>query len=522
MDKQNGGRPRRMSRKWWKDTLMLIGIAGIAYLAMWFFKKEYLGQGQGDCVISVCYLTLFVAVILFGIHLWYPGECRRILAMLVTALVNHNREAVPPKEIRDQLGVDGDVIDKKLVKVANTEVTICSEQKASKSDFSLEILRKVAPQMTSLEDFFDEVEKTGAKRYYPILRRLIKDEDKSISSICRIMYEFVSDMDKLSYDTDDPTYRKDNLKWLIECEEIDDKWRFYCRYIDICYRDEEYDRIVECAHGAINCTSDEDSKCGARRAYVYILLASIYLERSQYNYAIPYFEEVLKISKIRVPALYRLAYIYYKVLCDYRKGLYYAQLCCLELSDFDDADVGNQMECNLMNWIAYCSAACGEYAQGCTTLENYLASASGKCSKDEMNCVESCLTYLLIKVGKLDEAYSLSKKVLSYDPRDITAVNVKGMCEMRLGHYDIAINCFVSIIPEFKKEKTRQAKYYLGEIYNNLAICEARLGQKSDADEHFRAAFSCDYPNVDVSQFAKIATGPLGLENKKDGKDKSV
>ena len=64
MNKQDVGISRRMSLKWWKDTLMLIGIAGIAIFALWGFKN-YLGQGHGECVISVCYLTLFVAVILF-------------------------------------------------------------------------------------------------------------------------------------------------------------------------------------------------------------------------------------------------------------------------------------------------------------------------------------------------------------------------------------------------------------------------------------------------------------------------
>ena len=94
---------------------------------------------------------------------------------------------------------------------------------------------------------------------------------------------------------------------------------------------------------------------------------------------------------------------------------------------------------------------------------------------------------------------------------NITAVNVKGMCEMRHRHFELAINCFSKIIPEFKKEKSPQARYYLGEIYNNLAICESEVGRKSDADKHFRAAFDCDYPDIDILQFAKIANSPLGL-----------
>ena len=86
---------------------------------------------------------------------------------------------------------------------------------------------------------------------------------------------------------------------------------------------------------------------------------------------------------------------------------------------------------------------------------------------------------------------------------------------MRSGHYDTAINCFVSIIPVFKKEKTKQGRYYLGEIYNNLAICEAKQGMVKESDEHFRVAFDCGYPFVDILQFAKVARQPLGIQDLK-------
>ena len=523
MRKQGGGRSRWMSSKWWKATIVLMGLAGVDYLAMWFFKKEYLMQEQGGFVISVCYLVFLALLLLFIFHLFYPGSCRRILVMVVTAIVNRNREAIPPKEITDQLGGESEVIDKKIVKVANAEIRgrSCTDGQARETDMSLKVLRKIAPQASSFEAFFDEVTRTGAKPYYPIIRRLIKEEDSNLSNVYRIMYELVSDTDKVSFDVDEPAYRKENLKWLISCNEIGDKWRYYCNYISVCYRNEEYDSVIECAQEVIDGIDDTDAKCSARRTFVYIFLGAIYLERAQYNYAIPYFEEVLRISTIRVPALFRLAYIYF-LRCDYHNCLYYARLCFSELPDFKTVEVGNDMEYNLIKWIAYCAAACGEYAEGCTTLENYLASASARVDKDEQTYIESYLTYLLGKVGKWDDAYALSKKVLSRDPMNNTAVNVKGMSEMRLGHYDIAVNCFTSIIPGFKEEKTQQAKYYLGEIYNNLAICEAKLGRKKEADEHFRAAFDCNYPAVDVLQFSKVAIGPLGLQIQESNSETSL
>ena len=122
MRKQGGGRSRWMSSKWWKATIVLMGLAGVDYLAMWFFKKEYLMQEQGGFVISVCYLVFLALLLLFIFHLFYPGSCRRILVMVVTAIVNRNREAIPPKEITDQLGGESEVIDKKIVKVANAEI----------------------------------------------------------------------------------------------------------------------------------------------------------------------------------------------------------------------------------------------------------------------------------------------------------------------------------------------------------------------------------------------------------------
>lgn len=506
----------RMSVKWWKDTGILIGLMTIVYAAMWVFEKEYHVPGQGSCVIDICYLILLVLIVLFFVHLCRPGLWRNLVAMLITAFVNRNREAVPPKEIADKLGVEKDVVDKKIAKIANSELEekSCSNLQAKETDFSLEILKKIAPHISSWEEFFDEVEVSGAKNYYSVLRRLIRDEKSDFSIIYRIMYEIISDTDQISFDIDEPTYRKENLKCLIKCRAGNGRWQFYCSYIGICYKEEEYDSIIECAQDAIKSIGDEDCHGPSRRAYVYALLGSIYLEHAQYSYAISYFEGVLQNSAIRVPALYRLAYIYI-LLHDYQKCLYYARLCFSELSDYDNAELLNSMEYNLTRWIAYCTAACGEFEDGVSFVENYLVSASSKITKGEQNEIESCLTYLLTKVGKWDKAYALSKKVLNHDPMDVTSVNVKGMYEMRSGHYDTAINCFVSIIPVFKKEKTKQGRYYLGEIYNNLAICEAKQGMVKESDEHFRVAFDCGYPFVDILQFAKVARQPLGIQDLK-------
>lgn len=512
MNEHDVSSSRQTSITWLKDTIIILVLIGLVCILLSFFTKHC---GIKGGVVAVCCLMLVVLAFLLLSHICYPGSFRRVLAMIVTAIVNRNREAIPPKEITNQLGIGGDAIDKKLVKVANSEMTTsaCSERQVRKSDLSLKVLQKVDPQISSVEELFRKVSQTGGKQYFPILRRLHKTENEKFSAVYHLVYEWISDMDEASLDANETAYRKENLKWLINDKNIQDKWLYYRNYIDLCYKDEEYDSIIRCAHEAIICIDDTNSMCSIMRAHVYYLLGSIYLEREQYCYAIPYLEEVVRISKIRVPALFRLAYVYCNVMQDYLKGLRYAQRCFAELPDYDNHEVGAKIERRLIGLIAYCSASCEEYAEGCTTLENYLASTSAKDSKDGLTSIKSNLAYLLIKVGRWENADSLSKEVLSFDPIDYTAINVKGMCAMRHNHYEIAVNCFSKIAPEFEKETSRQSKYFLGEIYNNLAICETKLGRKTEADKHFREAFACGYPAIDVSQFSMIAVGPLGIQN---------
>ena len=141
------------------------------------------------------------------------------------------------------------------------------------------------------------------------------------------------------------------------------------------------------------------------------------------------------------------------------------------------------------------------------SLENYLKAAT--IPLDDRADLEACLAYLYIRRGEYGKASSLTTKVLLNDPMNITAVNVKGVLEMREGKYDVAINCFSKIISDFENEETQQARYYAGEIYNNLAICEAKVGKAKDADIHFREAFKHGYPDVAVALFAKVAINPL-------------
>lgn len=513
----------RFSLKWWKDTSVILGLMGIIYFAMRFFTNQYLtsSQSQSSCVVTVCYLALVVLCVLLFLHIFYPGSFRRTVAVAITAIVNKGGQAVPPKEIMKSIGVDSDSdvdsdVDKDTVNVAKSKIPECkaTRHRPSIDKAALDWLHEIDPGVPSLETFFEKVEQKGATQFYPIIRKLIQTEKSKKGDFYHLMYELVSMVDT-SINNDERTYRKENLRYLIALDGDWDKWNFCCTYIDICYKDEDYSAIIDFAQKIIAVIDDSDKKSSARRSYVYIHLGSIYMEMKQYDLAIPYLNEVVRISSVTLPALYRLAHLYANVLHNYEKGLYYSQLCFSKLSDENGDKSFSYMEIGVIRWIAYCSAACGEFDKGCVTLENYLKVAT--IPVDEKADLEACLAYLELKVGAYDKASSLVKGVLERDPMNITAVNVKGMLEMRNGNYDIAINCFTNIIHSFEEEKTQQARYYAGEIYNNLAICEARTGRREAADKHFREAFNHGYPDVAVSQFAKVAINPLvALGNNKE------
>lgn len=514
MNKKNAGSSPWLSKKWWKDTIVILGLAAMIYFAMWYFNNVYLVQGQSGNIISVCYLSLVGLALLFLIHLFYPGRFRWVLAMALTAIANHNREAIPPKEIADQLGIDGQ-LDKDLARVTNAEMNIktCSDNNGVKTELTVKFLKKIDPKVSSIEELFNRIQDKGPRQYYPIIRKLISKEHNKLSMLYRAVYEFVAEVDKSTFDKEEHKYRKENLKCLICAKDLNDIWLFHSAFIEVFYQDEDYDEIIEQSQTILSSIETSNPKSIECRTYVYFILGSIYMERKQYNYAIPYLEEVGRTSSMPVPALFRLAHLYSDVFQNYKLGLEYSQLCFAKLSDLQDPELWNHMEWRLIQWIVYCSAACGEYEKGYITLENYLKSTKSKLTIEKRADFEACLAYLSTKTNKWDNADNLSKKALSCNPMNVTAVNVKGMCEMRNGHFELAINCFAKIIPEFKKEKALQAKYYLGEIYNNLAICEAKLGRNQEADEHFRAAFDCGYPMIDLSEFAKIATSPLGMLN---------
>ena len=508
----------RFSLKWWKDIGVMLGLMGIIYLAIRIFTSQYLtsSQSQSGCVVTVCYLALVVLCVLLFLHIFYPGSFRRTVAVVITAIVNKGGQTVPPKEIMKSMGVDSDV-DKDTVNVAKSKMPECkvTRHRPSIDKAALDWLHEIDPGVLSIEAFFEKVEQKGATQFYPVIRKLIQTEKSKKGDFYHLMYELVSMVDT-SINKDERTYRKENLRYLIALDGGLDKWNFCCTYIDICYKDEDYGAIIDFAQKIIAVIDDSDKKCSARRSYVYIHLGSIYMEMKQYNLAIPYLNEVVRISSVTLPALYRLAHLYANVLHNYEKGLYYSQLCFSKLADENGDKTFSYMEIRLIRWIAYCSAACGEFDKGCVTLENYLKVAT--IPLDERADLEACLAYLELKVGEYDKASSLVKVVLERDPMNITAVNVKGMLEMRNGNYDIAINCFTNIIHDFEEEKTQQARYYAGEIYNNLAICEARTGKRDAADKHFREAFNHGYPDVAVSQFAKVAINPLlELGNNEEG-----
>lgn len=495
----------RFSVKWWKDTGVIFGLTGIIYLAMWIFTNRYLpsSQPQNSFVITVCYLALIVLCVLLFLHVFCPGSFRRTVAMVIAAIVNKGGQTVPPKEIMKSMGVDNDV-DTDTVNVAKSKMPECQAMghRPGIDQATLDWLHEIDPDALSLESFFDKVEQKGATQFYPIIRKLIQTEKSKKGDFFHLMFELVS-MADTSINHDERTYRKENLRYLIALDGGWDKWNFCCTYINICYKDEDYGAIIDFAQKIIAVIDDSDKKSSARRSYVYIHLGSIYMEMKQYDLAIPYLKEVVRISSVTLPALYRLAHLYANVLHDYKKGLYYSQLCFSKLSDENGDKSFSYMEIRLIRWIAYCSAACGEFNQGCVTLENYLKAAT--IPLDDKADLEACLAYLYIRRGEYNKASSLTTKVLLNDPMNITAVNVKGVLEMREGKYDVAINCFSKIISDFEKEKTQQARYYAGEIYNNLAICEAKVGKAKDADIHFREAFKHGYPDVAVALFVKVA-----------------
>ena len=510
----------RYTPTWWKDTGILLLFLGIFVGAVLLYEQWTLGgvDSRGGMVDSFCWVGSIVLIVLIVFHVLKPGSCRRLLYMLITALANRNREAIPREEISQQLGIDNPDVDKSLLKVNTRGVDPeeCASKDMRKMNFALQILKTIDKNIASIDELFNKIRKKGAGAYYPILRRLIKQEKKPKSDIYRILYEVFTVVDPHGPDMGEPGFRKKNLECLLNIPNLQDKWQFYCEYISICYKEDNYDAVLACAHKALESIDETDVNCSNARYFIYLILGTIYLVRKQFKLAIPYYKVVADNSDYPIPALFRLAYLYVEVIQDYQQGLFYAQTCFMKSPDSSVKGEWHKMEYQLVKWIAYCSSACGEYEKGCETLENYLNTAGASRSEDERLILRSYLSYLLVKCNQYVEAERVAKEILEADPRNATAVNVKGMCELQKGHYLIAARCFSSIIDEFKDEKLRQSKYYLGEIYNNLAICEARLNHAPVASQYFCDSFECGYPCVDVTEFSKVADAPLG------GAEKSI
>lgn len=471
---------------------------------------------NGGCpVVYICYIILVGLILLMVCHVGYPGFFRRLLYMGITAFANRNREALPPKEISQRLGLDDEELDKNLLNIS--QKTVDEESNSSKemqpNSISIQLLHKIDKQAKSVDDLLDKVENEGVVQYCPILRQLIVQENTDEANRLRVIYEALVSFDRHRLDAAEREFRKENLLYLIDITAVQDgKWRFYRALIAMCFQENDYDQVIAFSQKAIASIDETDEKSKSFRNLLYQSLGAIYFERKQYQFAIPYFMSVTTRSELYYTALFVLAFIYIKIFQNYDHGLYYAQLCFASLPDTNTDGSVAKIEHFLLGWIAYCSVACHEYEKGCMTLENSLSSPSAKRTVNEQIQLKTYLSYLLVKCERHAEAENMVEDVLSTEPRNATALNVRGMCEMRNGNYLVAARCFSSIIDDFKEETSKQSKYFLGEIYNNLAICEAYLGCDAVSVKYFHNAFECGYPNVAVSVFAKVTDIPLGVD----------
>lgn len=486
-----------------------MAIGAIFFAVLQCYEKRYpdvVSQGLG-LVGTICWIGMMLSAVALLFHTVRPNSPRRWLALVLTSILNKNRETVPPEQISKQLGVDMEPVEEALSKIdvgaGNAEK--CPSTIINYDDATILIFCAIDPKITSMDEFLASVARNGGGKYYPILQQLIADNQFSAADVYRAIFEAIASLDAHGIDPQWREYRKQNLLYLINAQDVPDKWFFYRSYIEVCYQEKDFEQVIAFSHKAIAEKEETDPDCASYRTSIYRFLGAAYFAQQKFNYAFPCLKAVADNTEPSIPILFMLTFLYVEIIQDYEKGMDTAQLCFMKLPESEAGEKIGYLEYRLLLWIAYCSSACGEYVKGCETLENFLNAQNNILPEEFQIGLKSRLSYLLVKCNRYDDAEFLVKEVLDAKPRDVTAVNVKGMCEMRHGRYPLAIRCFASIVEDFKSNTSRQAKYYLGEIYQNLALCEARLEHASEASRYFDLSFECGFPGVDIVEFAKAA-----------------
>lgn len=227
------------------------------------------------------------------------------------------------------------------------------------------------------------------------------------------------------------------------------------------------------------------------KAKINDLKASILLRTNRPHIALAYLKRALSLSKESIIYEYKIAMIYFHGICNPRKALEYARKAFSHISDKEDDDLYQ----DLIILLSFLEAF----------MENFqIAYEYIEASQLSSVTVLSYKSYIAYKLGKLDEAESLYTEVLKQAPKDVTAINVKGLLQLDRKEYALAEHSFETILPEFEKETDIYNKFYTAEIYYNKGICNLKLNKFEQAINDFKKAETLGYTKFDAQYLDDI------------------
>lgn len=320
-------------------------------------------------------------------------------------------------------------------------------------------------------------------------------EEKNIAKIRAIM--------ELCYSSIEPN--ETNLKARIENLEILVKigtelgmYPTFLYMLTMCYYfDHRFQKAQELFAKTIDLILKQKDADTDLISNLYDMNASICLKTNKYQQAILYYKRAMQYSTEDASYLFKIALTYYWSLFNAKQSLQYAKESFSRLKE-KEQERGDFFEC--LVFIYYRSAAFEkEFLEAYTVIDNY-----NKCHDTQAFLADK--SYIALKIEDLRNAYDLSQKVLDTDPKNSTAINVKGQLAIIEKDYSKAINCFNSIIEDFQKDISNPfAKYYLAEIFYKRGVAYFYTENYEKAQEDFNQAESLGYDEMDITLFDKVS-----------------
>lgn len=317
-------------------------------------------------------------------------------------------------------------------------------------------------------------------------------EEKNIAKIRAIMEFCYSSIEP---DETNLKARIENLEILVKIGTELSMYPTFLYMLTMCYYfDQNYPKAQELFAKTIDLILKQKDADTDLISNLYDMNASICLKTNKYQQAILYYKKAMQYSTEDAVYLFKIALIYFSSLFNSKQALQYAKESFSKLQNKSDDFFETLIH------IYYRSAAFEKnFSEAYEVIDNY-----NKYHDSQAFLADK--SYIALKIKDLRNAYDLSQKVLDTDPKNSTAINVKGQLAIVEKDYSKAVNCFNSIIADFEKDINNSfAKYYLAEIFYKRGVAYFYTENYEKAQEDFNQAESLGYDEMDITLFDKIS-----------------